>query len=163
MCSMQTTRFRFLSSVPNIQRTTSSYRHERKIRQWGCRGIWDSKEFITVFVFLKNAACRCRNCSIKPPIRIKQMVFGICAFYLSSLKLIFTHRSQLLHPQTFITKPHKWLNVAAFSLIKQHSDKLLCSLEVSAFLSLRTSRPSGHVPGVLIQGPCTAEFTGPAH
>lgn len=49
------------------------------------------------------------------------------------------------------------------SLIKQHSDKLLCSLEVSAFLSLRTSRPSGHVPGVLIQGPCTAEFTGPAH
>lgn len=42
------------------------------------------------------------------------MVFGICAFYLSSLKLIFTHRSQLLHPQTFITKPHKWLNVAAF-------------------------------------------------
>lgn len=47
------------------------------------------------------------------------MVFGICAFYLSSLKLIFTHRSQLLHPQIFITKPHKWLNglwlnVAAF-------------------------------------------------
>lgn len=38
------------------------------------------------------------NCSIKPAIGIKQMVFGICAFYLSSLKLVFTHRSPLLQP-----------------------------------------------------------------